>query len=168
MYPRRVIPRTTPVLPAALALLFATGCIAGHLPTLRTDQIDVRSIGPTGLTLGVRLVATNDHHDETIRVDALRVHVTVADQDLGTVDVPEQVDLPPNQPVLIESEVVAPVTSLPDLALAAASGPVPYHLEGRAHVLNVGWTVDFQYDGYVPQEQILGAAAPVLPFGLMP
>lgn len=155
-------------IPPVLALLFASGCIAGHLPSVRTDQIDVRGIGATGLTLGVRLVATNDHHDETIRVDALRVHVTVADQDLGVVDVPEQVDLPPNQPVIIDSEVNAPVTSLPELALAAASGPVPYHLEGRAHVLNVGWTVDFQYDGFVPQEQILGAAAPALPFGLMP
>lgn len=155
-------------IPAALALVLLAGCFGGQLPSLRTDQIEVRGIGLQGLTLGVRLIATNDSHDETITVDSLRVHITVANQDLGTVDVPQAVDLPPNQPVIIETDVTAPVMSLPELALAAAGGPVPYHLEGRAHVQNIGWTVDFAYDGYVPQQQIVNAATPAIPFGLLP
>lgn len=149
-------------------MVLLSGCIAGQLPTVRTDQIEVRGIGLEGLTLSVRLVITNERHSDTIHLDALRVHVTVADQDLGVVDVPEAVDLPPNEPVIIESDVTVPVTSLPDLALAAAGGPVPYHLDGRAHVLNIGWTVDFEYDGDIPQNQIMGAAVPAIPFGLLP
>lgn len=149
-------------------MVLLSGCIAGQLPTVRTDQIEVRGIGLEGLTLAVRLVITNERHSDTIHLDALRVHVTVADQDLGVVDVPEAVDLPPNEPVIIESDVSVPVTSLPDLALAAAGGPVPYHLDGRAHVLNIGWTVDFEYDGDIPQNQIMGAAVPAIPFGLLP
>ncbi|MCB9591164.1 MAG: LEA type 2 family protein [Sandaracinaceae bacterium] len=155
------------ILPLA-AMVLLSGCIAGQLPTVRTDQIEVRGIGLEGLTLAVRLVITNERHSDTIHLDALRVHVTVADQDLGVVDVPEAVDLPPNEPVIIESDVSVPVTSLPDLALAAAGGPVPYHLDGRAHVLNIGWTVDFEYDGDIPQNQIMGAAVPAIPFGLLP
>ena len=154
------------VLIPALSTVLLVGCIAGHLPSVRTDQIAVRGIGVQGLTLDVRLVATNDHHDETIRVDALRVHVTVADQDLGMVDVAEAWDLPPNQPIAMSSEVTVPVANLPGLALTAASGPVPYHLEGRAHVANIGWTVDFEYDGEIPQQQLINAAGSALPFGL--
>ena len=154
------------VLIPALSLVVLSGCIAGSLPTVRTDRIDVNEVGLQGLALGVRLIATNERHSDTIRIDALRVHVTVADQDLGQVDVAESWDLPPNQPVAMETEVMVPVMDLPSLALAAAQGPVPYHLTGRAHVENVGWTVDFEYDGVVPQEQLLDAAVPALPFGL--
>jgi len=143
-----------------------TGCIAGQLPTVRTDQIAVRGIGVQGLSLEVRLVANNERHSETIHVDALRVHVTVGDQDLGVVDVAESWDLPPNQPIAMSSEVTVPVANLPGLALMAASGPVPYHLEGRAHVQNIGWTVDFEYDGQIPQQQLMEAAGSALPFGL--
>ncbi len=154
------------VLIPALSMFLLVGCIAGHLPTIRTDQIAVRGIGVQGLTLDVRLVATNDHHNETIRVDALRVHVTVAEQDLGVVDIAESWELPPNQPIAMSSEVTVPVVNLPGLALSAASGPVPYHLEGQAHVANIGWTVDFEYDGQIPQQQLIEAAGSALPFGL--
>ena len=150
----------------ALSTFLLVGCIAGHLPTVRTDQIVVSDIGVQGLSLEVRLIATNERHSETIHVDALRVHVTVADQDLGVVDVAESWDLPPNQPVSMASEITVPVANLPGLALTAASGPVPYHLEGRAHVQNIGWTVDFEYDGQIPQQQLMNAAGSALPFGL--
>ena len=146
--------------------LFLMSCIAGHLPTVRTEQILVSGVGLQGLNLEVRLTATNDHHDELIHIDALRVHVTVADQDLGTVDVAESWDLPPNQPVRMETEVVVPVANLPALAMSAAGGALPYHVNGQAHVSNVGWTVDFEYDGQIPQQQLLDAAGQALPFGL--
>ncbi|MBX3271802.1 MAG: hypothetical protein KF729_16160 [Sandaracinaceae bacterium] len=152
----------------ALALFLFAGCIAGRLPTLRTDQIQVRSVGVAGLTLAVRLIATNERHSETIHLDALRVRARIGGTDYGEVDVPQSVDLPPNEPVTIETDIVVPVGNLPELALLAMSGPVPYQLEGSAHVENVGWTVDFTYDGEVPQQQILEAATPVIPFGLLP
>jgi len=150
------------------ALFAASGCISGSLPTVRTDRIEVQDVNQQGLALDVRVIATNERHDDVIRVDALRVHVTVADQDLGTVDVAESWELPPNQPVLMQTQVVVPVNNLPGLAMTAANGPVPYHLDGRAHVLNVGWTVEFSYDGEIPQEQLINAAAGALPFGFGP
>lgn len=150
------------------ALLAASGCISGSLPTIRTDRIEVQDVNQQGLALDVRVVANNERHDDVIRVDALRVHVTVADQDLGTVDVAENWELPPNQPVLMETQIVVPVANLPGLAMTAANGPVPYHLSGRAHVQNIGWTVEFSYDGEIPQHQLIDAAAGALPFGLSP
>ena len=148
---------------AALAL---SGCVAGLLPTLRTERIDVAGVGLQGLTLRVRLSATNERYAGTIGVDTLRVNVTVGGQNLGQVDVPGQWQLPPNQPVTLEADVRVPIQNLPALALQAATGPVPYHLEGNAHVQNLGWSVGFSYDGYVPPEQFLGAATPGLPFAL--
>ena len=150
---------------AGLALVALSGCITGHLPTLTTERIDVNGIDQRGIALHVRVIATNERHSETISIDALRVHVTVGDQDLGTVDVAHAWELPPNQPVLIETDILVPIANLPALAMQAASGPVPYHLDGRAHVLNLGWSVDFSYDGQITQQQILGAAMPALPFG---
>lgn len=148
-----------------MAFLVLTGCISGSLPTIRTDRIDVSGVSTQGLTLDVRVIANNERHSGTIHIDALRVHVILAGRDLGTLDLPESVDLPPNQPVAMDTQVTVPIDNLPELALTAASGPVPYHIDGRAHVENIGWTVDFSYDGEVPQQQIIDAAAGALPFG---
>ena len=155
------------LLVGALALLALSGCVQQHLPTLRTQDITVTGLDQQGLTLHLRLTATNERYGGTIRVDTLRVHVTVADMDLGVVDLPGTWDLPPHEPVLMEADVTVPVSNLPALAMAGASGPVPYHLEGNAHVQNIGWSVDFSYDGHIPQEQLIGAGASAIPI-LMP
>lgn len=157
------LPRA-PLLAVLAALFVCSGCVSQHLPTLRTQDITVAGLGPQGLTLHLRLTATNERYGGTIHIDALRVHVTVADMDLGIVDLPESWDLPPNEAVLMETDINVPIANLPALMLAGAAGPVPYHLEGNAHVQNIGWSVDFEYDGTIPQSQLIGAGASALPF----
>lgn len=147
----------------ALFAIVLSGCVSSYLPSLRTDRVDVAGVRTEGLTLRIRLAATNDRYHDTIVVDNLQVHVVVADQDLGTLERPESWQLPPNQPVFLDAEVTVPIHNLPDLAMRAASGPVPYELDGRAHVQNLGWSVDFRYTGHIPQEQFIGAAVNQIP-----
>jgi hypothetical protein len=164
--PRHLDQTSSPTARFALvlaALVVSSGCVAGYLPSLRTERVDIAGMQSGGLTLRIRLSATNDRYHDTIVVDSLQVHVVVNGQDLGTLEHPQSWDLPPNQPVFLDADVTVPIQDLPSLALAAAAGPVPYELDGRAHVRNIGWSVDFRYAGHIPQEQFMGAAIPQIP-----
>lgn len=164
-YPRDVISRR--LLFAGLAgALLASACSKPEPPTLVPKEVKVTAIGPLGLDVLLRLEATNPNR-VTLSTQSVTGKATLDGKwDLGTVTVAQPIVLPPNAPTMIDVPMKLPWSDVKALgALATATGPMPYTIEGTVSVggekLNVH--LPFRIAGTITREQIAGAALKAMP-----
>lgn len=150
----------------AFIALLGSACSKPEPPTLVPKEAKVTAVGPTGLSLLLRMEATNPNR-VTLSAQSVTGKATLDGKwDVGTVTISKPIALPPNVPTMIDVPLTLPWTDLNALgALATAPGPVPYVVEGTVAVggerLNVN--LPFRLSGTITREQIANAALKSLP-----
>ncbi len=148
------------------AALLAGACSKPEPPKLVPKEVSVTAVGPTGLSLLLRMEATNPNRI-TLSAQSIVAKAKLDGKwDLGTVTISRPIALPPNTPTMIDVPMTMPWTDVKALgALAAAPGPVPYVVEGTVTVGGERLHVDlpFSLSGTVTREQIVNAALKALP-----
>lgn len=148
------------------ALLAASACSKPEPPTLVPKEAKVTAIGPLGLDILLRIEATNPNRI-TLSTQNVTGKATLDGKwDLGTVTVAQPLVLPPNVPTTIDVPMKLPWSDVKALgALATATGPMPYTIEGTVGVggekLNVN--LPFSISGTITREQIASAALKAMP-----
>lgn len=141
-------------------------CSKPEPPTLVPKEAQVTAVGPAGLNVLVKMEATNPNRI-TLSAQSVTGKATLAGKySLGTVTIAKPVSLPPNTPTMIDVPLTMPWADLTALgAIAQATGPVPYVIEGTVAIggesLNVN--VPFSVPGTITRDQAIGAALKSLP-----
>lgn len=147
-------------------LAASTGCSKPEPPKLVPKEVQVTAIGPAGASLLLRLEATNPNGYELAARSVTGKAMLDGKWELGTVTIAKPLALPPKVPILIDVPMTLPWTDLKALtALGAATGPVPYVVEGTVTIGGERLNVDlpFSLSGTVTREQVIGAALKSLP-----
>jgi LEA14-like dessication related protein len=146
---------------ALAGALLVCACSKPEPPTLVPKEAQVTGVGPAGLDVLLRMEATNPNR-LTITAQAVTGKAKLDGKwDLGTVTIAKPVVLPPKTPTMIDIPMKLPWTDMKALAaLASATGPVPYVVDGTVTIggENLKLDLPFHVSGTVTREQI-GAAA---------
>ena len=150
----------------AVAALLAGACSKPEPPKLVPKEAMVTAVGVTGLSLLLRIEATNPNR-VTLSAQSVTGKARLDGKwDVGTVTISKPIVLPPNVPTMIDVPMTMPWTDVTALgALASATGPVPYVVEGTVSVGGEKLNVDlpFSISGTITREQIANAALRSLP-----
>ena len=150
----------------AFATLLASACSKPEPPKLVPKEVKVTGVATTGLSLLLRMEATNPNRI-TLSAQSVTGKAKLDGKwDVGTVTIAKPIALPPNVPTIIDVPMTLPWTDMKALgALATAPGPVPYLVEGTVTVGGERLNVDlpFTLSGTITREQIANAALKSLP-----
>lgn len=142
------------------------GCSRPEPPKLVPKEAQVTAIGPAGLDILLRMEATNPNRI-TLSAQAVTGKAKLDGKwDLGTVSIAKPVVLPSNTPTMIDVPMKLPWTDMKALgALASATGPVPYVIDGTVTVggENLNLDLPFHLSGTITREQIGAAAMKAVP-----
>lgn len=150
----------------AFSALLAGACSKPEPPTLVPKEAQVTAVSPAGLSVLVRMEATNPNR-VTLSAQSVTGKAKLDGKwDLGTVTITKPIVLPPNVPTMIDVPLTMPWKDMTTIgALASAPGPVPYVIEGTVTVggekLNV--ELPFSISGTITREQVVNAALRSLP-----
>ncbi|MBX3207344.1 MAG: LEA type 2 family protein [Labilithrix sp.] len=146
--------------------LLSSACSKPEPPKLVPKEAKVTAVGPAGLDLLLRIEATNPNR-MTLSAQAVTGKATLDGKwALGTVTVAQPIVLPPNTPTMIDVPMKLPWTDVRTLgALALATGPVPYTVEGTVAIggEKLSFDLPFKLAGTITREQIAGAALKGMP-----
>lgn len=162
---RRVISRRV-LFAGALAALFAGACSKPEPPKLVPKEARVTAIGPAGLSVLLRMEATNPNR-VTLSAQSVTAKAKLDGRwDVGTVTITQPIVLPPSVPTMIDVPLAMPWADVTALgALATATRPVPYVVEGTVRVGGERLSVDlpFSLSGTITREELTSAALKALP-----
>lgn len=149
-----------------LALFVLAACSKPEPPKLVPKELTLTGLAPAGASLVVRVEATNPNR-VTLSARSMTAKVKLDGRwDLGTVTIAKPVVLPPGAPTMVDVPMTLPWSDLKAVgALAAATGPVPYVLEGTVAIGGERFDVDvpFTMSGTLTREEVIGAALKSLP-----
>jgi LEA14-like dessication related protein len=143
-----------------------SACSKPEPPKLVPKEAKVTAVSPAGLSLLLRMEATNPNR-VTLSAQSVTGKAKLDGKwDVGTVTIAKPVVLPPNVPTMIDVPLTMPWKDVTVLgALATAPGPVPYVVEGTVTVGGEKLNVDlpFSLSGTITREEIANAALRSLP-----
>ena len=129
-----------------MVVLLAGACSKPEPPKLVPKEAKVTAVGVTGLSLLLRMEATNPNRI-TLSAQSVTAKAKLDGKwDVGTITISKPVVLPPNAPTMIDVPLTMPWTDVSALgALASATGPVPYVVEGTVAVGGEKLNVDLPF-----------------------
>lgn len=148
------------------AALLMSACSKPEPPTLVPKEARVTAVGATGVDILLQIEATNPNR-VTLSAQSFTGKARLDGKwDLGSVTVTKPVVLPPNVATTIDVPMSLPWADVKTLAaLASATGPVPYTIDGTVTVGGERIAVNLPYSisGTITREQVAGAALKALP-----
>lgn len=150
----------------ATSVTGVTGCSKPEPPQLTPREAKVTAVGPTGMSVLVRVEATNPNRIALSAQSVTGKAKLDGKWDLGTVTISQPVSLPPGVATMIDVPMTLPWTDLKTLgALASAPGPVPYVVDGTVKVggANINVDLPFTFTGTIAREEVMGAVLRSLP-----
>lgn len=146
--------------------LLVSACSKPEPPRLEPKEVRVTAVGPAGFDILVRIEATNPNR-VTLSAQSFTGKARLDGKwDLGSVTITKPVVLPPNAATMIDVPMTLPWTDVKALAaLATATAPVPYVIDGTAAIGGETLSVSLPYSisGTLTREQVVGAALKALP-----
>jgi LEA14-like dessication related protein len=152
----RMLPLVAPLF-FVFAACSAVDDIKPKAPDVTPDKVSLTKISPTGLELLAEMAIKNPN-DIDLEARSVTANVVLDGQyDLGTVEIPHQIDLPSDQ----ETRLSVPLTlDWKDVAvvgtLIALKRSVPYDVDGKVNVggklLNVN--VPFHVSDVITEEEL--------------
>lgn len=143
-----------------------SACSKPEPPTLVPKEVRVTAVGVTGVDVLLKLEATNPNRI-TLSAEAFTGKARLDGKwELGSVTITKPVVLPPKAATTIDVPMALPWADVKTLAaLASATGPVPFTIDGTVTVGGEHLAVNLPYSvsGTITREQVIGAALNALP-----
>ena len=151
-----------PLLLAGIVVALASGaCSKPEPPTLQPKEARVNAVGVAGVDMLVRLEVTNPN-GFTLSARSVTGKAKLDGKwDLGTMTLSKPFTLPAKQATTLDVPMSLPWSDVSTVgALAMATQPVPYVVEGTVTIGGETINVDLPYklEGTITREQIVGAA----------
>lgn len=137
-----------------------TACAKPKAPTVVPKEVRVTALDLETVSLDMRVEMTNPN-GFPITVQRVSGRVKIEGVDVGTVDVPHTVSLPPNAPTSVQVPLKVRWQGATQLATIAAQGrDIPFTVDGSVGVGSEKLSVDVPYtqNGVITQKQLQDAA----------
>ena len=142
---------------AAVACSAADDIVDPKSPKVTAEKASLSKIDPKGIELLVELAATNPNDIDLEARNVTAKVVLDGQYDMGTVEIPQEVDLPTDQEVRVSVPVVVDWKDASVvLNLVALKRSIPYNIDGdvKIGVDLFKFTVPFHVNDVITEEQI--------------